>query len=75
MKPKTIKMFYTKLNAPGIAMETRCEALCRAASWNGKPGLQNNIALIKFKKCLYCFGKAPKKLMDDIFGFVIGERL
>lgn len=26
MKPKTIKMFHTKLNAPGIAMETRCEA-------------------------------------------------
>ena len=28
-----------------------------------------------FSKSLYCFGKAPKKLMDSVFGFVIGERL
>ncbi len=62
MKPKTIKMFHTKLNAPGIAMETRCEAFCRAASWNGKPGLQNNFVLINLYEKLVLFWKGAHKI-------------
>ena len=44
--------------APVIAMETRCEALCRVPSWNEKHGLQNNNALLNFyeKLLLFCKG-------------------
>ena len=62
MKPKNIKMFHTKLKAPGIAMETRCEALCRAASCNEKPGLQNNFVLINFYEKLVLFWKGAQKI-------------
>jgi hypothetical protein len=62
MKPKNIKMFHTKLKAPGIALETRCEAFCRAASWNGKPGLQNNFVLINFYEKLVLFWKGAQKI-------------
>ena len=62
MKPKTIKMFHTKLNAPGIAMETRCEVLFRAASWNEKPGLQNNFVLINLYEKLVLFWKGAQNI-------------